>query len=221
MIRELKTRWLALAVIVATSAMAASTAQAKEGVFEWDAGISELRASSGIESGSGHLFQLAGQPFTCNNVSMLFEIPDGSRATALETVSSTYNYIEFGLDRCVGALGFKRKLTTNGCQYRFNAGETLKAGEAVGTVDIVCPPGREITTHGGTICTVDIPPQSGLSGVRYRTVEDDVAIEIRVTSLRYRPTGFCGGGERTDGHYSGLLTLDGAGGAGIKRIMLR
>jgi hypothetical protein len=222
-IRTRKTLWLLAVLFVATGLAPVSAAVAAEGAFELEAGATELTASSGITVGTGHLFQMAGQSFACNNVSLALDVPPGTRATALETSSSTYNYIPFGLDRCVGALGFERKLTMNGCQYRFDVGETSKAGEAIGTIDVVCPPGAEIVTQGGSFCTIDIPPQSGLAPVIYRNVEEaglpgSIAVEIAVADIRYRPTGFCGGGERTDGRYSGFLTFGAMDGIEVKPL---
>lgn len=215
MIRGLKALWPFFVAISATSMLAASAASATEAAFELEAGTVEVTASSSILE-SGHLFQMAGQSFTCNNVGLVIDVPAEPGATSLETSSSTYNYGPFGLDRCVGPLGFQRKLTMNGCQYRFNIGERLKAGEAMGTVDIACPSSKEITTHGGAFCTIYIPPQSGLSQVIYRTNDEagrarTVAIDLAVTNIKYRPTGLCGSGERDDGHYTGTLTVEAVG----------
>ena len=189
------------------SVIVASVAQAREGVFEWEAGATELAGTSDAEEGI-HLFKVTGSlPFTCDNVRWTMKLPSGTAATELETSTITYNALALGIDHCKGALGAKHRLTTKGCQLRFHAGKTLKPGETVGTMDFVCPPGEEMTTHGGFLCTVHIPPQDGLSHVIYRTVEDGedeketVAIAIAVSEIRYTHVGLCGRGGGSDGSY--------------------
>ncbi len=222
MTSNLKALGLALVAVSAMSATWVSAAQATEGVFEWETGATELTATSEI-AGHGHLFKMTGsRSFECDNVRMTVNLPAGTRATAFETNSSTYNDIVLGEDQCTGVLGIKQKITMNGCQYRFHAGESLKEGETRGTVDIVCPAGKEITTDSA-LCTINIPPQRGLSHVTYRTIEEegkkeDITIELAVSNIKYKHTGFCGNGGGANGSYIGNLTVVGENGGKPKHV---
>jgi len=58
----------------------------------------------------------------------------------------------------------------NGCTYTF----TSAAGANHGTVDILCPAGKAIEiTHTPQGCTIKVPAQTALSGIKYDTVVEN------------------------------------------------
>ena len=106
--------------------------------------------------------------------------------------------------------------------YRLHAGSTTEAGESEGTLDVVCPEGKEVEISA-SVCLITIPAESGLGPVFFRNVEvggkEHITAELRIghsgaakQAFEYSTSGMlCGthGGE-TDGTYTGDLTLKGS-----------
>jgi subtilisin family serine protease len=107
-------------------------------------------------------------------------------------------------------------VTENGCSYLLDAGNAFFGGEYAGSVDIVCPEGKEIVIRGQFgICEVQIPAQSDLEAITYTNPESNpqqVEATFALTGLEYTEvdTAFCEFTEtatRNDGEYSGGTTV--------------
>jgi len=219
MIRNLKVLGLALVAASVMSAVGASAAQAIP-TISWESGATKLTATQEPEtSGGSQLFKITNSSLsvTCNEVHGTVNLPGGvTSASELTTSEITYTDSTKEADHCRGPLGTSPKINMNGCQYNFHITATLKEapnGEGTGTVDIVCPAGKEITTEGAA-CTLHFPAQNGLSHVIYRTVKtttgaekEHVTIEPTVSNIKYKHTGLCGNGEGNDGVFTGNLTV--------------
>jgi hypothetical protein len=111
------------------------------------------------------------------------------------------------------------EIKMNGCNYRFEAGTTVEAGnpdKLQGTADIICLKGAaiEVVAPLGT-CTTKIAGQSGLGPVYYENnttaSPKDVVINPQITNITYSHSGFgCGSKENeTGGSYTGNVTVKG------------
>jgi hypothetical protein len=105
-------------------------------------------------------------------------------------------------------------INMNGCDYEFNAGETVEADKVKGTLDIVCPAGKEIEIkEAANGCTVKIPSQNGLSQLTYtdHTIARDFDVDIGITGMSYTQNANCAGGMGTfaNGEYGGSSTMTG------------
>ncbi|HET9867418.1 MAG TPA: hypothetical protein VFQ06_09025, partial [Nitrospira sp.] len=114
----------------------------------------------------------------------------------------------------------------NGCEYRFNVTSKGGADKYQGTMDIVCPEGRQVELldtevgEGGsaTRCRQAIPPQEGLGLVyledQTEAAPDHVEVELEVSGIKNSTSGgesLCGvkDGEHANGTLSGAFTLKG------------
>lgn len=220
---KLKSLAAALVAILAMSAVAASGAQATEGVFEWSPEATKFKTTQDPVEPLQALSTTGGAlQSQCNEVHAAGTLPAATTATTLETSQITYNHTEaVNEDSCkLGGVVF-HKFQMNGCNYRFHSGETLGAGEITATMDIVCPAGKEIETSGGLLCSLRVPPQTGLKHVIFRnegTTPETVTGETTVTGLRYTHTGACGDGKaHEDGIYAGKFTTTAENNAGVQK----
>lgn len=80
--------------------------------------------------------------------------------------------------------GLAASVQMNGCTYLVHVGATF-ATTASGTLDIVCPAGKEMTvtapTVGTTKCAVHIPAQTGLESVSVGNVGSGTTREVTVS----------------------------------------
>jgi hypothetical protein len=135
----------------------------------------------------------------------------GTTATTV-SVAPTYS-------QCSALSGFaSATIDTNGCEYVFHA--ELATVEA--TVDIVCPPEKEITvtasSFGTNKCTVHIPPQQDLDHVVFHndgvTTTREIIVTVTIEGIHYNETkgtgfGACAGGTASNGTYNGEATVTG------------
>lgn len=145
---------------------------------------------------------------------------------------STAISITSAYEECV-AFGFPVTFDTNGCEYLFRVtGGTSTSG----TVDLVCPQGKEVTvtaTSGATLkCNVHVPPQSNLEKVTYSNIgalgsTEEVTVTANLTGLKYTHTagiglGACLSGSATNGSLVAKATMTGAadGGGGHVGLLL-
>ena len=114
----------------------------------------------------------------------------------------------------------------NGCDYLGH----IVAGKT-GTVDIVCPAGKEITAKATTKCTIDVGPQTGLGTLTMKNIGAGTTREVEVVSelkgVKYSHTagegiGKCASGSATNGTSTGIskVTAEEDGGAAHVGIFL-
>lgn len=104
---------------------------------------------------------------------------------------------------CKG-VGFGKAVDVNGCTYLLNIG-TGTAGD----IDIVCPPGKEMTltegtTNPGLMCIVHIPPQNDVAGtVTYSNIgigaTREVTVNAELSGIDYTHTAGTSLGKCTSG----------------------
>ena len=100
----------------------------------------------------------------------------------------------------------------NGCDFRFNAGNTLEMDEVEGSLDIKCPAGNEIDFEitSMVICHLTVPEQLGLTDVTFtdRTMLKDVEADFDIEGLSYELDNGCPMvGAFENGTYVGESTL--------------
>lgn len=218
MIRNLKVLGLALVAVFAMSAVAASMASAD--TFKSETGLSVTL--TGKQSGTGDVFTTTAGTVKCKQVNYT-----GTSASGVTTVTATPNYPAKFLNtevvppkeeqNCTG-FGFPAEIATNGCTYLFH----LNATTADGTLDVVCPEGKEITVTaaaaGTTKCIVHVAAQKGLGTVTYKnigaTTTREVEIAANISKLSYKHTagtglGACTSGAAATGTYVGNATVTG------------
>lgn len=225
MIRKFKAIGLAFVAVFAMSALVASAAQAAPGNFRWqEEGVVIKANQEPLPAGSQKFVTTAGT-VTCDTVTGETAALTGTTAASITTKQIEYSHTGKTENKCTGPLGTEPKIEMNGCQYRFNAGNTVgeaSKGETEGTVDILGCTGGEnsITVNGGGLCTVHIPEQNGVGPVKYRTINpsgvEQVTIEPLVTNIKYRHTGLCGNGEAANGQYTGTVVAFGEKGGVAK-----
>ena len=213
MTRNLKALGLALVAVFAMSAMAASGAQATDATFSWDEDTKFLTA----HEESSQVFSTTAGSFTCDMVTghaNVEGINDVKTVTGTEVIYWNTASGSKEEAKCEGPFGTSPTIETNGCHFRFNAGETTAAGTSEGTVDIIGCTGGEITINA-PLCTIHVTEQEGVGPVTYHTVSgspEDVTIESHANNIVSHHEGFfCGGSAHTDtaGTYTGKVTITG------------
>jgi hypothetical protein len=211
MMRNLKVLGLALVAVFAMSAVAASMASADDLTSE----VSPVTLT-GAQEENDVLTTTAGN-ISCKEIKY-----KGTAVTPTTTVSVTPEYPEKsgGVTNCT-ALGFPMLVDVNGCSYLFHIG----AGVTTGTLDIVCPAGKEITVtvnYLSTVkCIIHVPAQTGLGPVTYTNVGSgatrEITVSAKITNLKYSHTrpagepglGACTTGSGTTGSYNGKVIVTG------------
>jgi hypothetical protein len=168
MTRNLKVLGIALAAVFAMSAVAASTASAQLGKITADGPVTLKGTETGaaLENsftvtvlGSTTALTCPGSTYTGHTKATTPHKPLHLNATEV-TVTPHYK------QPCEDNKGNKDvTVNMNGCDYVFRDATTT--GGVAGTfgivVDIVCPAGKVIEVTG-SVCTVKVGPQTGLTG---------------------------------------------------------
>jgi hypothetical protein len=143
----------------------------------------------------------------------------GEGTTTLSTSEAAYEGISYSghfdeAGDCEALEEFATTVAFNGCHYAFHAGTTVTEGEALGTVDLLCPEGKSVEVKvGGGVCVLTIPAQEGLGPVRYRSVaneatgKEDLTAELRLEELDYQGDVFCSTELKHDGSLIGNVKL--------------
>lgn len=223
MTRNLKALGLSLVAVFAMSAMAASAAQATAGHLAWETGATLVTAHQEATGGS-QLFKTTAGSVTCDTVTGDASLVGLTNPSAsIETTNITYTDSTKEADHCRGPLGTSPEIAMNGCQYKFNAGETAagKTDTTVGTVDITgCTNADKSITINAGICTIHVKEQN-VGPVYYHTIleggVEKVTIEPKVTNIHYVHTGLCGNGTGTTGEYEGNVIAEAETGTGAAR----
>jgi hypothetical protein len=114
-------------------------------------------------------------------------------------------------NECVGVIGgtsTPATITQNGCDTVTHAGETiapLGTGKYADATDIVCPGSAQTeihiytnSTHATTICTIQIPGQTGLAGGTVQNNGGNLQFGGPITGMKATKTGvLCGGTAET------------------------
>ena len=202
---------LVLVAALAMSAVAAASASAE--AFDFYAEETPVTLKGAQHSGED-VFTTTVGTVKCNEATYTGSQGE-PEASALE-VAPTYS-------GCT-AFGLSATLDMNGCKYRFTAG-TFESGKPKGTLDIICPEGKEIAVTAsflGTLkCTIHIPPQSNLGMITFTNVEGtapEVTVAVSIEEeLKYTHTagtgsGACSSGSAENGSYTSAALIAGNGG---------
>jgi len=118
------------------------------------------------------------------------------------------------------AFGFVATVEMNGCDYLFHINGTTST---TGTVDLVCPAGKEVTAvgkSGATVkCTSHTPAQTNLGTITYSNIgvagaTEEITVFGNISGTKYTHTagtgvGACTSGSGTTGTYKFKGTLTG------------
>jgi hypothetical protein len=153
--------------------------------------------------------------------------PEGEKENTAIEVTPAYS-------KCT-ALGLPVKFVNNGCKHKMTLTEKIASGHYKATLDIVCPAGKPgiqfqiYTSHanltsGVAMCTVTVPPQSGLKTVTLTNGGGQIVLDsgtVEAVKVKIHRNGFfCPGSgtesETTSGiyHAEKALTFSGANGEG-------
>ena len=205
--RSLKEIGLAMVAVLATSAMAASAAQAQQGKLTIEGG--GTGTITGAQVGQHTLTLLGGRTLTCGVATFHGTVTSGDTSA---TITPTYENCHLTLTPNT----FPATVTMNGCDYVSDDYTTVEAGDYVGTGNLVCDPGKDVEIHiyenatkhleGKNLCKYTIQPQTGLGPVTAKNdpgtvgppaVPNDVTIDADEVEVAYTrtlgTTGNCGG----------------------------
>lgn len=171
--------FLAFAVMLATSALAASAVQAGQ----LDVGVQPASIFGHSEPAQSHILTYTdtkGNKFTTSCPTASFEGTTQGKLINEATVTATYG------PSCT-AFGVASQVLMNGCKYTIT-GSGHAANTA--TVDIVgCTAGKTIEKRTA-ICTLDIPEQNGLSHIVGTNVNaQQVTLSATISGITVRQTG--------------------------------
>lgn len=159
--------------------------------------------TASAKGASEDLFTAFGSTIKCTESEYDGEL---SKASASIEVTPTYK-------SCTGPAGLPVLATANGCKYKFNLKEEVAEGQFSSEVDLVCPvgePGLQFhmyTSHTNltsniSMCTVTIPPQTGLKSVTLKNSGNNVVIEkATIESIKvkmHRNSILCSAGPGTE-----------------------
>jgi hypothetical protein len=197
MVSKLKVGGLVFMALLATSAVAASAAQAGEfTASEYPATITGTQVTK-------HEFKFNAGTVVCGKTTL-----HSTQEAAAKALTVTAEYTE-----CATPGGSEVTVAMKGCDYDFVAGETLMQERVDGFLDVKCAEsGDEITfEEPANGCVVKIPPQKGLSTLVYTNhkVAKDFDVDISVAELEYTQNANCAGGagKFVNGTYTGSSTM--------------
>lgn len=224
-----------LVLVLAIGVAMPAAASGSEGQLVWGSGTTWITGEQDPSEASQVFTVRNSLPeplsFTCNEVSGKAMI-EGSQATNATLESVTYSDSgpkgEGLNDTCTGPGETKPLVKMNGCNYRLHVGTIVGVEESEGTLDVVCPEGKEIEITG-SLCLVTIPAQENLGPVFFRTISPGgsvhVTIEIRIghngaskKAFAYSTSGLLCGSHKneTDGTYTGKVTAKGSNAGGVQ-----
>jgi hypothetical protein len=193
---------LSASAALALGALATPAASATESEFLSGASPTEVISSS---DGSGktahHVIDIAGGALTCPGIELKATLE------GFQTPEFTTSLVKY-TGSCI-FLGQAATVSMNGCNYDFHG---------TGTIDIVCPAGKEIEVSV-LACEVLIPAQSGLGSVSFTNISSDTEITTSFSIGGISHTAAGGGcletGALSNGSYTtGNTILSGKEGGG-------
>lgn len=200
MTRSIKALSLALAAMFAVGAVWASSAFAVESKFMTAGEVYPVSVFG--EQLEPHSFTTDAGTITCSSATFT---GSATVASSLQDVEATYGGCKF--------LGFINvNVEMKGCMYRFHAGTSTGTGKSSGSVDVISKPGKNcatepITFSAGTLCTVTVGAQNGLTTVAFATLATSpqtVEVAPNVTGITYNQVSgsSCAHGVKTNGKYN-------------------
>lgn len=219
MIRDLRYLGTVLVAVLAMSSVAASAATAETAKLTSDGPV---KLTGTTTSGIARAF---GFTLVCHEhatVGAVNETPQGFVTPPLSTF--TVQTESTGCIATIGAIEAPSTVVTNGCDGVTHLGETIAANKWGGTVDIVCPEGKQIeinsytnASHTSLICKMKIPPQTGLKGGSAENLgEGKVGLSGFGEGIKATKTGIlCGGnGETNSAEVTGTAVVTGTNESG-------
>lgn len=172
---SLKALGLALAAVFAVSAVAATAASAQQGTLTSDGPVTLVGEEIALNTitAFGLTAKCPGSTGTGHKYS---ETPHQLIPSGATTFTLTPHIKQANHNCQLNPGGFPATTDFNGCDYVAHLGETTGgvADTYGGTIDIVCPPGKEIVwtlftnttdeTNNKPFCVLDVKPQIGLAG---------------------------------------------------------
>ncbi len=181
--------------------MAAVVALAALGSLAATSALADQLKSSGAAtvSLSGHQKVASTFKTTAGGKECKSGTTSGTGTTPTSTLTLTVTTSE------CSCFGVACTIDMNGCQYLGHLGVGTTA-----TVDIVCPPGQEITGTSSK-CTTHIKPQTGLGSITFKNIGTgstrEIELEFKVEKISYAHTEGSGIGKCTTGSgTTGVLT---------------
>jgi hypothetical protein len=219
MIRNLRYLGTMLVAVFAMSSAIASAAIAETGKLTSDGPV---KLTGTTTSGIAKAF---GFTLVCHEhaiVGAVNETPHGFVTPPLSTF--TVQTESTGCVATIGAIEAPSTVVTNGCDGVTHLGETIAANKWGGTVDIVCPVGKQIeinsytnASHTSLICKIKIPAQSGLTGGSAENLgEGKIGLNGFGGGIKATKTGIlCGGNAETNSaEVTGTAVVSGTNEAG-------
>jgi len=219
MIRNLKVLGLAIAAVMAMSAVMASAASA---VPQFTASSYPATVTGAAKKGSEVFTTEAGK------VECASHFVSHSLSGASSTLTVTPHYTE-----CT-AFGLNATVNTEGCTYVFHATEQVEPGVYNSHVDVVCPTGQSIKiVAGGGLCRAEVKGQvkseahpeainQNLTTVKTTNLAGgSVTVEPNVSNIAYTVTTdgfgcpFSGTGNKTGATYTGHVVISRVGGGNV------
>lgn len=213
MTRNPKALGLAVVAALAMSAVMASTASANHLAFQATGEPTVWLNGSDEEPGKNTFTTTAGTVH-CQEAAYAITIPANTTPTTRDVGAA---YADCEVTPAMHAI-----IDMNGCIYQLHAGETDANKKMEGTVDIICPAGKEITitaTVGGTVkCTIHVKEQKGLTQITYTNIgageEEEITLDLALGGIHYthtKGTGFgaCNPGTANNGAFNGQILLEG------------
>ena len=209
MIRNLKVLGLAIAAVMAMSAMMASAASA---VPQFTASSYPATVTSSNTRGN-EVFTTEAGKVECDSHFVSHSL---AAASSTLTVTPTYTNCE--------AFGLGATVNTEGCTYVFHATERISTGVYNSHIDLACAAGKSIKwVTGGGLCRTERKSQTGLTTVKTTNVAGgSITVEWNVSSIAYTVTTdgfgcpFSGTGTKTDGKHTGHLVISRVGGGSVE-----
>ncbi len=203
MIRNIKVLGIAVVAAMALSAVVASAAMA---VPQFTASTYPAQVT-GESAVGAEKFKTEGGTVECKS-----HFLSASLGAANSTLTVTPKYTE------CKAFGFlSATVNPEGCTYVFHATELVSAGVYKHHVNVICPAGQSIKVVAST-CKAEIKEQTGLTSVKTTNSGTSVVVNPEVKSIKYTVTEdgflcpFGGTGNKTDGEYTGAVTVSRVGG---------
>jgi|GEM_PF-3490808 len=199
----------AILAMLATAVIAAPSASAEGFVFGSETDVTTLKGGQEGED----VFTTTAGSVKCKSITYSGKASE-SRVVTVE--------LEPSYSSCTSSSATVT-VDVNGCKYRLKA-KTESGPPYEGTMDIVCPTGKEITVtaslFGTNICTVHIPAQTGLGSITYANSgsgsTQDITASLNITKMKYSHTagsgfGACTTGSAENATYEGTALIEGEG----------
>lgn len=212
--RKIKAIGLAFVAVLATSAMVASSAQAKTTIIRAGAYPATLTGSEATTN----IFKVgAVREVRCTTTKL-----DATMTGDSSTITAAPTY-----EKCHANGHFGTTVVMNGCDYSVTA-SSISGTTGTGAVSILCPPGQSIEisiyneTFGGPhtaalLCKYDVGAQGPIAGTKeFHNVAgtpDDLLLTLSLNSIATKVTTgtalACGGaaGATVNATYTGNLTV--------------